>query len=69
LDQLSMALVGSAAQKRTWVGTAENIVAAAGGTSQDGVTEESWSIGDEDAEPFEQWAEDLVRRRERRENH
>lgn len=68
IDQLSMALVGGAAQKRTWIGTAENVVAVAGGSSPDGVMEETWSVGDEEAEPLDQWAEELVRRRERRDN-
>jgi uncharacterized protein YbjT (DUF2867 family) len=67
LDQLSMALVGSAAQKRTWQDTAENVCAHAGGSSEEGVTEESWSLEDAEAEPLEDWIRDMVQQRERRE--
>jgi uncharacterized protein YbjT (DUF2867 family) len=65
LDQLSMALVGSAAQKRTWMQAADNLVAAAHGTARDGVDEESWEIDDDDAEPLEDWVQALVDRRQR----
>lgn len=66
LDQLSMALVGSAAQKRTWKATAENVCEHAGGRADEGVVEDSWSLDDEQAEPLEEWVNELVQRRERR---
>jgi uncharacterized protein YbjT (DUF2867 family) len=69
LDQLSMALGGSAAQKRTWIRTAENVCDLAGGRAAgDGVTEESWSLDDGDAEPYEDWVRNLVQASERRGN-
>jgi uncharacterized protein YbjT (DUF2867 family) len=67
LDQLSMALVGSAAQKRTWIQTAENVCTHAGATSSEGVVEESWSLDDDEAKPFEEWVRELIQERERRE--
>jgi uncharacterized protein YbjT (DUF2867 family) len=66
VDQLSMALIGSAAQRRTWMRTAENVVTESGGTAPGGVEEESWSLDDEAAEPIDEWARDLVQSRERR---
>jgi uncharacterized protein YbjT (DUF2867 family) len=60
-DQLSMALVGSAAQKRTWRQTAENVAERSGGTADD-VHEESWSLDDDEAEPLEEWIRDLIHR-------
>lgn len=65
LDQLSMMLVGSAAQGRTWTNTAESVVETAGGTAPDGVDEESWSLDDDEAEPLDEWVEDLVQRSQR----
>jgi uncharacterized protein YbjT (DUF2867 family) len=65
LDQLSMALVGAAAQARTWKQTAENVARSAGGHSPDGVSEQSWELGDESAEPIEEWITQLVQRRRR----
>ncbi|HSJ23573.1 MAG TPA: NAD-dependent epimerase/dehydratase family protein [Longimicrobiales bacterium] len=62
VDQISMALVGSAAQKRTWQQTAENVVERSGGSSDEGVQEESWSLDDEAAEPLEDWVRDLINR-------
>jgi uncharacterized protein YbjT (DUF2867 family) len=61
LDQISMALVGSAAQKRTWIATAGNVLERSGGTSEEGVQEESWSVEDDDARPLEDWVRELVR--------
>jgi uncharacterized protein YbjT (DUF2867 family) len=69
VDQVSMALVGSAAQKRTWKQTAENVCALAGGHSEAGVTEVSWSLDDEAAEPYEDWIRDLVQEQDRRNQH
>ena len=66
VDQLSMALVGSAAQKRAWTRTAERVVAEAGGSAPDGVSEESWALDDEQAEPVDAWARDVVQQRQRR---
>ncbi|HSJ07753.1 MAG TPA: NAD-dependent epimerase/dehydratase family protein [Longimicrobiales bacterium] len=68
IDQVAMALGGSAAQKRTWIATAEAVCKRTGGHAPDGVAEESWSLGDDEAEPLEDWAVELVRRRERRDN-
>jgi uncharacterized protein YbjT (DUF2867 family) len=68
IDQVAMALGGSAAQKRTWIATAEAVCQRAGGHAPAGVAEESWSLGDDEAEPLEEWAARLVRRRERRDN-
>jgi uncharacterized protein YbjT (DUF2867 family) len=62
LDQVSMALVGSAAQARTWKQTAENVVDLAGGRARAEVDEESWSLDDEEAEPLEEWVRDVVQR-------
>ncbi|CAN5643395.1 hypothetical protein BH23GEM9_BH23GEM9_06990 [soil metagenome] len=64
LDQISMALGGSAAQKRSWTSTAERICAHAGGTSADGVMEDSWSLDDDEAEPLEDWVRDLIQKRD-----
>jgi uncharacterized protein YbjT (DUF2867 family) len=68
VDQISMALGGSFAQKRTWIATAEAVCQHAGGRAPAGVDEESWSLGDEAAEPIEDWVRELVQRREREEN-
>ena len=65
LDQVSMALVGTAAQTRTWRQTAENVAAAAGGHAPDGVAEQSWEPSDESAEHLEDWITHLVQRRRR----
>ncbi|CAN5667219.1 hypothetical protein BH23GEM10_BH23GEM10_04930 [soil metagenome] len=65
LDQLSMMLVGTAAQGRTWTSTAEAVVEESGGTAPDGVDEESWQLDDDEAEPLEDWIEELVQRRQR----
>lgn len=65
LDQVSMMLVGTAAQGRTWTSTAETVVEESGGTAPDGVNEESWQLDDEEAEPLEDWVEELVQRRQR----
>jgi uncharacterized protein YbjT (DUF2867 family) len=59
-DQLSMALVGTAAQKRTWEQTAVNVVDRSGGTAVEDVQEESWSLDDDEAEPLEDWVRDVV---------
>ncbi|HSJ10490.1 MAG TPA: DUF1990 family protein, partial [Longimicrobiales bacterium] len=67
VDQLSMALGGSAAQKRTWTQTAERMAEAAGGTAPGGVAEESWELEDSAADDVEDWVKALVRRRERAE--
>jgi uncharacterized protein YbjT (DUF2867 family) len=67
LDQLSMAVIGNAAQKRTWTATAENVCELAGGRAEAGVVEETWSLDDEAAEPLEQWVKELVQARVRRE--
>jgi uncharacterized protein YbjT (DUF2867 family) len=61
-DQISMAIVGTAAQKRTWEKTAENVLERSGGTSEEGVVEESWSLDDDEAEPLEEWVRSLVNR-------
>lgn len=66
LDQLSMALVGSTAQKRTWMNTAERVCEHARASSEEGVVEDSWSLEDEEAKPFEEWVRRLVQERERR---
>jgi uncharacterized protein YbjT (DUF2867 family) len=69
LDQLSMALGGSAAQKRTWIQTVENVCDLAGGhAAGDGVSDESWSLDDDAAEPYEEWVRDLVQASQRRSN-
>jgi hypothetical protein len=64
IDQISMALVGTAAQKRTWKTTAENLLERSGGRSEDGVQEESWSLEDEAARPLEEWVRELVQNQE-----
>jgi uncharacterized protein YbjT (DUF2867 family) len=66
IDQISMAIVGSAAQKRTWISTAEAVCTHAGGHAPEGVVEDSWSLDDEEARPFEEWVRALVQERERR---
>jgi hypothetical protein len=63
LDQLSMAVVGNAAQKRTWMNTAKSVCDLAGGRSASGVTEQSWSLDDEEAEPLENWVKELIQAR------
>lgn len=65
LDQISMALVGRAAQTKTWKQTAENVARAAGGDTPHGVIEESWELSDETAEPLEDWINELIQRRKR----
>lgn len=65
LDQVSMALIGTAAQTRTWEQTAENVVDMAGGHAHGGVTEQSWELSDDSAEPLEEWITHLVQRRRR----
>lgn len=67
IDQLSMALVGSAAQTRTWKQTAQNVVDMAGGNPDAEVEDESWSLDDDAAEPLEEWVRDVVHAH-RREN-
>jgi uncharacterized protein YbjT (DUF2867 family) len=68
IDQISMAVAGSAAQKRSWIQTAENVCALAGGHAPDGVLEDSWSLDDEAAEPLEEWVRSLVQERDRKAN-
>jgi hypothetical protein len=69
-DQISMAVVGARAQRRTWIETAHNVVRAAAGRAASDVEEESWYVDDDDAEPLEKWVRDLIHDRERRqENH
>src|SRR5690606_28629318 len=69
VDQLSMALVGTAAQKRVWKQTAENVSRLAG-VEPGEVEEQSWNLDDEQAEPLEDWISGIVRRRRRTtENH
>jgi NADH dehydrogenase len=68
IDQISMALIGTAAQARTWKQTAENLARSAGGHAPEGVAEESWDLSDESAEPLEEWITRLVQRRRRNEN-
>lgn len=65
LDQISMAIVGSAAQTRTWKQTARNVVEAVGGQQDGDVQEQSWELSDESAEPLEEWITQLVQRRRR----
>lgn len=65
LDQISMALIGTAAQARTWKETAENVARASGGQPAGDVTEQSWELGDESAEPLEEWITRLIQRRRR----
>jgi uncharacterized protein YbjT (DUF2867 family) len=65
LDQISMAIIGTAAQTRTWKQTAENVARAAGGEPPGGVAEESWDLDEESAEPLEDWITQLVQRRRR----
>jgi NADH dehydrogenase len=67
-DQVAMALIGTAAQTRTWKQTAEKVAVDAGASSPGEVSDESWDLDDEDAEPLEEWARDLIRRRRQREN-
>jgi uncharacterized protein YbjT (DUF2867 family) len=62
VDQVSMLLVGSAAQKRTWTEMAERVLELSGGRSDEGVEEESWSLDDDEAEPLEDWVRELVHR-------
>jgi hypothetical protein len=64
-----MALVGRAAQRRTWTKTAENVAREAGGEAPEGVIEQRWQLDDRDAGTFESWIRDLIRRRERRDQH
>ena len=66
VDQLSMALIGSSAQKRAWTRTAERVAGEAGGSAPDGVIEESWSLDDDEAEPIDTWARAIVQQRQRR---
>jgi NADH dehydrogenase len=70
-DQVAMALIGTAAQTRTWKQTAENVAADAGVQSPPDVAVESWDIDDDDAAPLEEWARALIRRgrREGRSDH
>lgn len=65
LDQISMLLVGSAAQTRTWKETAERVAEASGGIASEGVAEESWELDDDEAEPLDEWVRILVQRRRR----
>lgn len=65
LDQLSMALVGTAAQTRTWKRTAENVARMAEGEPVGDVDETSWELDDESAESLEDWINALVQRRRR----
>lgn len=68
IDQISMALVGSFAQKRTWIATAERVCSHAGGRAPRGVEAQAWSLDDEAAESVEDWVRDLVQQRVREEN-
>jgi NADH dehydrogenase len=67
-DQLAMLLIGTAAQRRTWMQTAERVAADAGVQSPPDVADESWDLDDEDAEPLEEWARGLIGRG-RRDGH
>lgn len=66
LDQLSMAIVGTAAQTRTWKRTAENVGRMAGGEPAGDVDATSWELDDESAESLEEWITALVQQRRRR---
>jgi uncharacterized protein YbjT (DUF2867 family) len=65
LDQISMAIIGTAAQTRTWKQTAENVAGASGGQAAGDVVEQSWELEDASAEPLEEWIKELVQRRRR----
>jgi nucleoside-diphosphate-sugar epimerase len=67
VDYIGMALIGNAAQRSAWVTTAERVLEASGGTAPDGVRHSSADLDDEEAAPFEEWIEELVNRRLRRE--
>jgi hypothetical protein len=69
LDQISMALVGQLAQRRTWIKTAENVAREAGGEAPEGVFEKGWQLDDADAGSLEDWINELIRQRERSEKH
>jgi NADH dehydrogenase len=64
-DQITMALIGTAAQTRTWKQTAANVAEKSGGRARDGVEEESWELDDESAEALESWITELIQRRRR----
>jgi NADH dehydrogenase len=69
LDQLSMALVGRLVQRRTWAVTAENVTREAGGEAPEGVIEKSCHLDDADAGSLVNWINELIRQRERRQEH
>jgi uncharacterized protein YbjT (DUF2867 family) len=69
IDQISMAIVGRLAQRRAWRQTAENVAREAGGEAPEGVIEQSWHLDDDDADSLDSWIRDLIRQRERREEH
>jgi nucleoside-diphosphate-sugar epimerase len=66
-DYVAMLLGGNVAQRRTWIETAERVVAASGGRAPDGVKHVVSDLDDESAEPVEDWLRELINRRKREE--
>jgi nucleoside-diphosphate-sugar epimerase len=67
LDNLGMAALGRRLQKETWKSVVEAVVERCGGTSADGVHEETWELTPREAERVERWVEEVVMRRRREE--
>lgn len=67
VDYIAITTVGRMLKHSTWRAVVEKVVEASGGTSEEGVRQESTTLRGEDAERAEEWAEALVMRRKREE--
>jgi NADH dehydrogenase len=66
-DWLIMSTVGGQIQRATWKSIVEQVVRESGGTAPDGVQHESETVGDDEAEPIEDWLAEMVMERKREE--
>ena len=68
VDLLAMRTVGDFVQNRSWETVVANMVEASGGTAVDGISKQSESLDDDQAELIEQWLDGLVVALKREEN-
>ena len=66
-DWLIMSTVGGRIQGATWKSTVEQVVRESGGTAPDGVQHESETVRGDEAEPIEDWLQEIVMERKREE--
>lgn len=59
IDKIGMALGGSRAQRSAWIGAAENVVERSGGTSPDGIQDETKELAENDVARLVEWLDQL----------